>query len=172
MRKLFFVFFSVAFLVACSSENAPTCDSVSGTELCLDGQSYTNFSTVFWEKENGHIEIQLEPNVTGPGEYAAIYFFLYGTTIDVDTVPHVGTYTSIPFATPSTGSMDFSGWLQTISGGNVISYTYEQDAANTLEITEFSSNEVSGNGNFNVRNTTTNVVSTAVFSFENIPFQP
>lgn len=68
--------------------------------------------------------------------------------------------------------MDFSGWLQTISGGNVISYTYEQDAANTLKITDFSSNEVSGNGNFNVRNTTTNVVSTVVFSFENIPFQP
>lgn len=171
-KSILTIAFASLILLACdNTNNTNTCTTASGTELCFDGKTY-QFNTVFWEKEYDHIEIQLEPNVTGPGDYAAIYFFLMGTTIQTDTLPHIGTYTSIPFATPSTGSMDFSGWLQTISGGNITSYDYVQDDANTLSITDFSSNMVSGNGSFKVKNLTTNNISTAVFSFEDLPFQP
>jgi len=172
MRKLILAIIPTVFMLACATETpAPTCTTTSGTELCFDGKTYT-FDDVFWEKVSNHIEIQLEPNVTGPGDYAGLYVFLYGTTIQTDTVPHVGSYTSIPFGTPSTGSLDFSGSLQTISGSSMTIYNYEQDAANTLSITAFSSNQVSGNGTYKVRHPSTNEVKTAIFSFENIPFQP
>lgn len=170
MKKI--IFLIVPMLVLASCTPTPTgCTSASGTEVCYDGKTYT-FDDMFWEKQSNHIEIQLEPNVSGPGNYAGIYFFLYGTTIQADTVPHVGTYTSIPYGNPSTGSMDFSGYFQTIIDGTMTSYSYEQDAGNTLSITAFSGNNVSGNGTFKVKNPTTNEVKSTVFSFENIPFQP
>lgn len=171
MKKIISLF---AFVILLSCEPTTTtpndCTSTTGTQLCFNGRIY-EFTDVFWEKVGNHVEIQLEPNPTGPGEYASIYAFLYGTTIQSDTVPHLGTYTSIPFGTPSTGSLDFSGYLMTMSGATITNYTYEQDATNTLTITSFTSNQVSGNGTMKFRNTITNEVKNAIFSFENIPFQ-
>jgi len=171
MKKASFIVLAALALFSCETNTpAPTCNSTTGTELCFKGKTY-HFDTVFWEKVGDHIEIQLEPNVTGPGDYAGIYAFLYGSTIQTDTLPHIGTYTSIPYGSTPTGSLDCSGFLMTISGSTTDTYTYEQDASNTLSITGFTSNQVAGNGSFKFRNSATNEVNTAIFSFENIPFQ-
>jgi hypothetical protein len=171
MKKFLFAVLSFTIIASCTPDPSPSCTSTSGTEICFDGKTY-HFDDVFWEKISDHIEIQLEPDVNGPGDYAGIYFFLYGTTIQTDTLPHTGTYTSIPFASPSAGTMDFSGYFQTISGGSMVTYSYEQDASNTLTITAFTGNQVSGNGTYKVRNLNTNEVKPVIFSFENIPFKP
>jgi hypothetical protein len=171
MRKIFLVIVPALVIASCTPVTTTICSSASGTEVCYDGRTY-HFDDMFWEKVSNHVEIQLEPNPSAPGEYCAIYFFLYGTTIQTDTVPHVGTYTSIPFGSSSTGTLDFSGFFQTISGTAITSYSYEQDASNTLSVTAFSGNNVSGNGTFKVKNLTTNDVKSTVFSFENIPYQP
>ncbi len=174
MKRIFLAIIPAILLGACTPENnTTTCTTASGTEMCFDGKTYT-FDDVFWEQVGNHIEIQLEPNPTDPNtKYAGCYVFLYGTTIQTDTVPHVGTYTSIPYASPSTGSLDFNGSIQTVGGGDPYTiWNYEQDAANTLTITAYSGGNVSGNGSYKVRHPSTNEVKTGVFSFENIPYQP
>lgn len=170
MRKLMMLCCGAIFLASCSTNNTPTtCGPVTGTKLCFAGEEFT-FATTYWENVGNHLEVELEPSV-GPGMLIGCTIVLGGTQVTSGDVPVVGTYVNV--FDQSASDLQFSVVVVKIE--NSVTSVYNSiitEATNTLSITSFTGNAVSGNGSVKVANVN-NASETyeATVSFENLPFQ-